>query len=221
MPRTTAYFSDGRHVDVPATDVLDWQFEVQNLDTTHGLADWFTDQGEERQEEIEGTAVDETRCDHKKHSHIVTNESQINSNTPVADAPHMSVRVCHRRACILDAMAWVERGTGESAGWRGPHGDFAFDVPKEIPTPITETTPQNSGARLSAIMADHDRGPEYALVQCAGEEGRCSRETRIEDSKNLSDEDITSVLAEKGWTVKPTRCPDHNLTKGQTPLLKG
>lgn len=75
-------------------------------------------------------------------------------------------------------------------------------------------------------MADHDRGPEYALVQCTGSdfagdhvgELTCTQNTRVNGSKHLSDEEITARLAEEGWSVKPTLCPKHNISKGQVPL---
>jgi hypothetical protein len=67
-------------------------------------------------------------------------------------------------------------------------------------------------------MADHDRGPEYALVQCSAGDFTCKQTSRIEESKNLSDEEITARLHEAGWSVKPTLCPTHNITAGQVPL---
>ena len=45
----------------------------------------------------------------------------------------MMTSVCPRRACILDAMAWVERGTGERAVWAGPEQEYSSDAPKDIP----------------------------------------------------------------------------------------
>jgi hypothetical protein len=216
---TTAYLDDGRHVDVPAHAVLDWQYEVRNGDTTRGLADWYTEDGEENQDEIQGTADDDTRCDHDEFSHRVTNESQTGAGVN-KDAPLMMVRVCHRRACILDAMAWVERGTGEPAAWAAPDQDYRFDVPKVIVAPLPKVVvPASSqGSRLSAVMAGHDRGSESALVQCIGAESTCVNDTRIENSKNLSEAEITARLHELGWSVTPALCPAHNITIGQVPL---
>jgi hypothetical protein len=207
---TTAYLADGRFVEVPSSALLDWQYEVRNGDTTQGLADWYTDGGDENQDKIQGTADDETRCEHNEHSHRVTNESQ--TGTYDRDKPAAMTRVCHRRACILDAMAWVERNSGEPAAWAGPDNKFSFDVPKVIPAPVSQ------GSRLRALMADHDRGAQYALVQCVGADFHCDQETRIEESKNLSDAEITARLHELGWSVKPTLCPKHNVTQGQVPL---
>lgn len=45
----------------------------------------------------------------------VTNISQ--KDGLVKDKPHVLVTVCPKRACLLDAMAWVERTTGEQAVW--------------------------------------------------------------------------------------------------------
>lgn len=110
---TTAYLWDGRHVDVPSAYVIDWQWAVANGDTNLGLADWYTDHGDERQDEIQGEVTDESRCTHGSSVYVM-NESQnpraLNSSKPLA-----STSVCNRRACVLDAMAWVERQVGEAA----------------------------------------------------------------------------------------------------------
>lgn len=238
MPKTTtAYLADGRHVDVPKDAVRDWQYEVRNGDTTDSLAAWYTEDGDEHQDEIQGTADDNPRCDHDETSHRIVNESQTGDYDK--DKPMRMARVCHRRACILDALAWVERGTGEPAAWAAPHQEYSFDVPKNIPAPgpVVPAAPvapapasavaaASQGSRLRALLADHDRGPEYAFVQCTGRdfagdhvgELTCTQNTRIENSKDLSDTEITARLAELGWSVKPTLCPKHNITSGQVPL---
>lgn len=73
------------------------------------------------------------------------------------------------------------------------------------------------GARLSAIMADHDRGAEYAFVQCIGDQFTCAAEARIENSAGLSDQQIRTHLAEAGWSVLPTLCPGHQRPDGSQP----
>ncbi len=133
MATTTAYLGDGRSVDVPSRAVRDWQYEVSSKDTTLGLGDWYTDEGEEHQEEIQGSTDPGTLCNHPETSHRIVNESQLGAY--IKDKPCRMARVCHRRACILDALAWVERGTGEPAAWAGPHSDYSFEVPKDIPGP--------------------------------------------------------------------------------------
>lgn len=125
---TTAFLDDGRSVDVPASSVIDWQYETRNLDTTVGLAAWYTQHGEENTDENQGSADDDTRCDHDELTHRIANESQT-ENSVDKDKPLMMARVCHRRPCILDAMAWVERGTGERAAWAGPHQEYTFEMP--------------------------------------------------------------------------------------------
>lgn len=65
------------------------------------------------------------------------------------------------------------------------------------------------GTRLAAVMADHDKGPEYALVECIGDDFSCTAKQRIEDSWGKSDEQITGELAALGWSVSPTLCPEH------------
>ncbi|MET3172928.1 UNVERIFIED_ORG: hypothetical protein ABIB52_000756 [Arthrobacter sp. UYCu721] len=215
---TTAHLDDGRYVDVPANAVSDWQYEVQNLDTTFGLAAWYTEHGDENTDEIQGTVDDDTRCDHDELTHRVTNESQIGEYRK--DKPCCMARVCHRRACILDALAWVERNTGERAAWAAPHQNFSFDVPRNIPEPEPAKPPVSSGSQLTAVMADHDRGPQYSQVECIGEDLTCKQTARIEDSKNLTEDEITARLNELGWSVTPTLCPGHNRSKGHIPLIE-
>lgn len=71
------------------------------------------------------------------------------------------------------------------------------------------TTPLHfaSGPRLSAILADHDRRLEYALVECA--HGDCAASARVEDSDTLTTAALVELFEAMGWTVGPTRCPDH------------
>ena len=131
---TTAYLHDGRHIEVPEESVEAWRDEVRSHDTKLGLADWYTDQGDEHLDEIQGHADDDTRCDHGERTHRVANESQTGEYQK--DKPYAAARVCHRRSCVLDALAWVERLTGEAAAWAGPHQDYRFDVPKDLSEPL-------------------------------------------------------------------------------------
>lgn len=116
----TAYLSDGRHIDVPHTAAKDWALEAAELDTTIGLADWYTDQGDERQDEIQGTIDDSPRCDHQHRGDGIETVRVVNASQAGdydRTLPHASAWVCTNRACILDALAWVERATGEPAIW--------------------------------------------------------------------------------------------------------
>lgn len=115
MSATTGYLADGRTVPVPADAVKDWKYEVENGDTVLGLGDWYTDCGDENMEAVEGSPDDSTRCDHEGRSVRVTNASQKGDYD--RSLPHASTWVCTERACVLDAMAWVERATGEHAVW--------------------------------------------------------------------------------------------------------
>ncbi len=63
------------------------------------------------------------------------------------------------------------------------------------------------GKAMAAIMADHDQGEEYALVECIAR--GCNARRRIAGSAALTDRQIIELLAEGGWTIKPTLCPDH------------
>ena len=62
---------------------------------------------------------------------------------------------------------------------------------------------------LGAILTEHDRGPEYALVECIAGDVSCSAKERVENSARMTDEEITAVLAGRGWSVGPTLCPAH------------
>lgn len=126
---TTAHLDDGRYVEIPADAVRDWQYEAHNLNTQLGLAAWYLSD-EENEDKVKGEAEDDARCDHEERSHRVTNQSQTGEYQD--DKPMSSVRVCGRRACVLDALAFVERGTGEPAAWQAPHQGFRFDVPEDI-----------------------------------------------------------------------------------------
>lgn len=66
-------------------------------------------------------------------------------------------------------------------------------------------------SQLRTTMADHDRGPEYALVQCIGDAFTCEKTKKVDNRKHLTDEQITVQLEGRGWSVSPTLCPDHNI----------
>lgn len=74
---------------------------------------------------------DEPNCDHVQAVVLVTNQPEHYDSF----RSHRAVWVCGRRSCVLDALAWVERGTGERAHWRvGPttNGNaWRFDTPAE------------------------------------------------------------------------------------------
>lgn len=55
-------------------------------------------------------ASDDPRCKHRESSRRVTSLPDEVKWEP--GMPMRSVWVCEDRACVLDAMAWVERGTG-------------------------------------------------------------------------------------------------------------
>lgn len=80
------------------------------------------------------------------------------------------------------------------------------DIPENVP-PVTAN---HIGQRMGAILAEHDPGPEYAVIECAHPEG-CRRRTRIDGSAGRSDADLAAEFAERGWTVGPTRCPEHRV----------
>lgn len=65
------------------------------------------------------------------------------------------------------------------------------------------TSIRASGSGLAAVMAQHDRGSEYAFLECT----RCPATVRIEDSARLSIETLRGMFAELGWSVQPTLCP--------------
>lgn len=57
---------------------------------------------------------DDPRCNHKRSEVIVTNQPDKFDST----RSHRSVWVCADPACVIDAMAWVTRGTREKPWWR-------------------------------------------------------------------------------------------------------
>lgn len=164
MTETTAYLADGRSVEVPEDAVKDWQYLVQNSDTTLGLADWYTEQGDEHQDEIEGEPHDHPRCDHDDRTVRVTNMSQRESYDRAR--PHASAWVCARRACVLDAMAWVEHSTNEQAVWQ-EHGkdawhaapplaeeDAALLVAEPLSANDPRISPDESGQQSFVVFVD-------------------------------------------------------------------
>lgn len=143
---TTAWMHDGRKVEVPEIDVTAWQYEVADRSTHAGLADWYTQGGDEHLEAISGEPEDGARCaiDHVRTVRVV-NAAQAEQFS--FDAPHASVRVCAERACVLDAMAYIQRC-----------------VPDD--RPVWTADPEGSGQR----PVFHDRAPlpEERLLIRAG-----------------------------------------------------
>lgn len=154
-----AYLNDGRHIKVPAHAVTDWQYEVQNDDTTRSLGDWYTDGGDLHTDKIEGSVDDENLCDHEESTHRIANQSQLGDYQK--DKPLRMLRTCHRRACILDGLAWVERGTGETAAWAPPHGEFRFCAPDKDQSTNFYQLPMDPTAAREAL----DDGEEFLTVE--------------------------------------------------------
>lgn len=75
------------------------------------------------------TNRDDTSCN---HGHGYAGLDVIVTNQPDeydSSRPHRSVWVCKSRECVLDAMAWVLRGTGEKPWWReGTAGAFHDEI---------------------------------------------------------------------------------------------
>ena len=84
---------------------------------------------------------------------------------------------------------------------------------------MAATDIMTQGKKLAAIMVDYDKGPEYALVQCIGDDFACTAERRVEGSKSMTDQQIIDLLAEEGWSVGSTLCPEHrqNLEQSAVP----
>lgn len=67
-------------------------------------------------------------------------------------------------------------------------------------------------SRRRAIHADFGRpGPEFALVECMHrwQGGGCNETARIEDSAQFSTDGLRQLFERMGWTISPTRCPNH------------
>lgn len=65
---------------------------------------------------------DDPKCNHPDRMQvIVTNQPDAYDKT----RPHASTWVCADPPCVVDAMAWVMRFTGEKAWWRiGVDGEW-------------------------------------------------------------------------------------------------
>jgi len=64
-------------------------------------------------------------------------------------------------------------------------------------------------------MADHDRGPEYAVVECI----KCSTTAQVPDSRTLTTTELIRRFEALGWSIKPTLCPQcqgHSCSKDET-----
>lgn len=70
------------------------------------------------------------------------------------------------------------------------------------------------GARLNALMAQYDQGHQYAVVECAHPQG-CTADARVDGSYSKTDAELTKDFEALGWTVSPTRCPEHTQTADQ------
>lgn len=69
---------------------------------------------------------------------------------------------------------------------------------------------------LGKILSDYDRvGPEYAFVECY--EPGCKSTGRIDHSAGVSDAELTRQFNALGWSIKPTRCPEHSTLKAARP----
>lgn len=80
------------------------------------------------------TKYDDPACERNSLDVIVTNQPEEYDNARA----HRSTWVCSDPACVMDAMAWVTRGTGEKAWWRvGTTGDWRDDVPTSATTGVT------------------------------------------------------------------------------------
>lgn len=61
------------------------------------------------------------------------------------------------------------------------------------------------GTKMGAILAEHGGASEYAFIEC----GECGATASEGQSEGVSDESLTERFEARGWTVRPTRCPDH------------
>lgn len=183
MPKnkTKAHLSDGRHIKVPSDYVDDWGQEARDGNTTLGLADWYTGQGENHKGKIRGSVKDEYKCDHDTASHRISNESQIHEY--VKDKPLRMLRTCHRRACIIDGMAWVEHGTGERAAWAPPYGEYRFCAPDSDQSTNYYQLPLDPTAARKAL----DDGEEFLTVQLLLDmESMLARATQEDSMEDLA-----------------------------------
>ncbi|ROR76048.1 hypothetical protein SAMN06295974_3805 [Plantibacter flavus] len=158
-----APLSDGRRVQVPGDYVDEWKTDVRELNTLLGLGDWFTDGGEKRQALIEGASKDWARCDHPRNPATqvrVTNLRQ--AGTFVPNEPHASVWICDKRSCLLDAMAWAERQTNDTAVWIDADGAAHEELPAVTASNEPAVTLPLTPAAASKLM-DEDGFVDLAI----------------------------------------------------------
>lgn len=66
--------------------------------------------------------------------------------------------------------------------------------------------PNPQGSAMLAILQDHNGlGPEYAYIECV----KCHAGVRVEGSKDKTHAQLQKQFEAKGWSVTPTRCPQH------------
>lgn len=107
-------------------------------------------------------AEDWVRCDHRGVPSVrVANASQAAEYN--GDLPHAAATVCASRACILDALAWVERQTGEHGVWIDAAGL----------THINPPTPVNAGPKL---LETYNKTRAMARRSVVGQDGNAPRE---------------------------------------------
>lgn len=73
-------------------------------------------------------AEDWPRCDHRDVPSVrLTNASQVAGYN--RDLPHVAATTCTERACIMDALAWIERSVGEHGVWIDANGKAHITPP--------------------------------------------------------------------------------------------
>lgn len=205
---TTAHLSDGRYVEVPYFAARDWAREAATLSTTLSLAEWYT-QDDENEDEIQGEAEDFPRCDHREETTErvrVTNASQalaFDTSRQIA-----STLVCGERACILDALAWVERATGEHGVWVDDDGRAHVNPPMpgvvptgSFPMDIEATRPHMDEEGYVHLTLELDLGDFLEAVSNTDVDGNFMIEDFVHDkvlSFGVTEDSCVEVLAVDG-----------------------
>lgn len=66
---------------------------------------------------VGGTVLEYRRCSHHGDILVAVIPSRFRTNNQTT-----TVRVCHRKECIADAMAWLKRATGNKPVWFSENG---------------------------------------------------------------------------------------------------
>ena len=96
--------------------------------------------------------------------------------------------------CDVCGLVILGISHAEALTWAVGHADRWHGKPSPRTSP-----------RLASVMAQHDAGPEYAMVRCIG----CPATSRIEHAGGIPTSTLKLEFELRGGSILPTRCPEH------------